>query len=303
MDLKKIFAGGEPRISNPDLMYTQYSNYYAIHGIERGLNIDGNGVVVDGCEVSATYNQVDEVITISLTDGYLGIGDRLVKAEQVADIVNFDVTFTNPTAVVYVYGETDVTYNPLGDKTFNDASVRQTWEQSRVSIFANQTGAPVAGAVIIAYIVITRSTGAITFTNVAKNIGQQIIVGNELTNVTTANRNTKNDKVVTGDVLYDVMGNWSMQVLTSVSSAVINDTKQFNFNLPSDAVGVFLIGAQTFISGTDIYIGNASTPDLSYQMYAYDYSLKTLQVYFSQVGITLSSTAQAMVMVNRVNQY
>lgn len=129
MDIKKLFPGGEPKISNPDLMRMQFSNYYGIQNISKVLGDS----IVSGCEltlVSVTYNE-PRIAVVQISDGWCIVGGELVMVD--AQEITFELTnnIPAPGSSFYINMGVETFFDPLGDKTFNDSVPRQTWEKRR----------------------------------------------------------------------------------------------------------------------------------------------------------------------------
>lgn len=143
MDIKHIFPGGEPRISNPDLMRMQYSNYYGLQNFAASV---GDGII-NGCEItvdSISYT-APRVATLTIADGWCIVNGELVKVDEHQFTLS-DIAANEPggTYGVYISIEIESTYDPLGNKTFNDSTPRQTWEKRR-GVFANARSTYAAG--------------------------------------------------------------------------------------------------------------------------------------------------------------
>jgi hypothetical protein len=297
MDLKRIYPGGEPKISNPDLMFTQYSNYYALQALATGLDDNGLGVIITGCQVGATYNSIDKVIAISLTDGFLSVGEQLVKVENTTSLVDVDVTFSQSTQSVYVYGTPTISYNALGDKTFNDSTFRQTWEETRIVLSSSQSITTPSGAIKIARIDVTNGSSIVNIVPIALNIQQNAISSNNAIDITTTTRNGKTNTIITPDVLYDVVGDYTNVKLISYAKIVDGNFNLYYFNLPSDTMDMFLLSSKVAVSGSTNWIGDSNT--VTGNTWLYDYDTKVLVVNFTSTG-TLAATANVLVAVNRI---
>lgn len=129
MDIKKIYPGGEPKISNPDLMRMQYSNYYGLQQISGVLG----DCIVNGCEVtidSVTYTE-PRVAVLNIANGWAIIGGELVVVDNHKLTINLTGNVPAPGSSWLINMSVESTYDVLGDKIFNDSTPRQTWEKRR----------------------------------------------------------------------------------------------------------------------------------------------------------------------------
>lgn len=117
MNKKLIFAGGEPDISIDDLDRNPEADRLGLFGAIRALAGDNNAVV-SGAVVTVTAG-----VSASVTAGYIWLDSELLQVDaqtvpetQTTDLWEFQKV---------------VTYDAFGDKTFNDATPRQTWQKNR----------------------------------------------------------------------------------------------------------------------------------------------------------------------------
>lgn len=129
MDKKLTFPGGEPGINNADILFTQYSNR---EGIQGYANQFGNGIV-KGCVLTATVpNWTTKEVFWNVTAGYAIINGELTKVN--AQSGSFIISNNAPASYAYSYNvelAITTTYNPIGNKTYNDNTPRETWEEKR----------------------------------------------------------------------------------------------------------------------------------------------------------------------------
>jgi hypothetical protein len=123
MNIRKLFTGGEPDVrldqilfgSNDDLRLALYASLasYAV-GVNPNFIIDGCVVTVGGTSPSNTW---------SMTTGYIWLNDEILQVAAQSG------TFDSGTQ--FLAFSKNTTYRSDGDKTFIDATPRQTLEQNR----------------------------------------------------------------------------------------------------------------------------------------------------------------------------
>ncbi|MCK5641780.1 MAG: hypothetical protein KAJ19_13340 [Gammaproteobacteria bacterium] len=135
MTNKKIwFTGGEPDVNiddlqrNVDAVFRSYDAMFGAFNIGTNLNYR-----VVGCEVTIIPG-----VSCTVTEGYIWLNDEIVRVDaQVAPYVSSD----------QYYFEKLVTYDPDGDKVYNDLVARETWQINRGNV-VNGTGAPLPANVL-----------------------------------------------------------------------------------------------------------------------------------------------------------
>lgn len=297
MDFKKIFQGGEPKISNPDLMFMQYSNYYGLQNLAKVFDKNGLGVIISGCELTSVYNNVDDICTVSVADGYMVANSELVNVRSVTPIV-VDINTQNPSWTFYVYATPFVSYNALGTKTYNDNNVRETWEETSIELSFGTSATAPAGAIVLTKIIISNLSQTQTITPICLTADQTLIINNQLTYINSETKNDKFDKIVTGDVLFNVLGDYQRVKISSITKNVFNNFTTFTFALPSDTTEVYVDSAYcTVTANPDLRVGMSAESTLN-STWAADMNLKQVQISFPTYSL-VSNFAYALVSVKR----
>ncbi len=117
MDKKLIFSGGEPDITIRNTQYNSIADRAALFGVVKGL-AGANNVIVSGAVVT-----LDPLVDASVTAGYVWLDGEIlqVDAATVSETEGSDLWEFQKV----------VTYDAAGDKTFNDAIPRQTYQKNR----------------------------------------------------------------------------------------------------------------------------------------------------------------------------
>jgi hypothetical protein len=124
MDKKLTFTGGEPNINFDDILRDPIANRAALFGIMKAFNIGTNeNFIISGCVPTVSTG-----VNVAVTAGYIFLNGEIleVEAQTVANSGTLDL---------YKYTKT-TTYDSGGDKTFNDAIARQTWQKNRGTVVA-----------------------------------------------------------------------------------------------------------------------------------------------------------------------
>lgn len=144
MDLFQTYPGGMTNVNTADLYRMQYSTFFGLERIMAFLcraSYSGQYVLTGG---NVTVGVSNNKMRVNIPKGYYIIGSKLccLKSNTYSDYV--DMTQTN---TIYEYNASDGlvsktesgysdyfvnltqanTYDPLGDKTFANGTVRQTW--------------------------------------------------------------------------------------------------------------------------------------------------------------------------------
>lgn len=310
MDLKKIYEGGEPNICMPDIMFTQYSNHFGLQGLAKSLDYNNNGITLYGCELSSTFEYVSRQAKVNITDGYIVIDGELIKVSNTPELT-FTVSFVGPGRTIYIYATKDVTYNPLGTKTFNNNVSRETWEETRIKLEYNTTGGRVYGSRIIGSFYYQSSNNTVTGISLIKNSFQEGIIKYVVPDMVTTNRksnSTNDDKdrtIVTPDKIYDILGNETLLELTSVSQSVEPSYGYYYyiFNVPTTVKKLNLISCSTtIVAQPNRHIASGRPNELE-EHWLYDTDLDVLLVYFPvKYSLKpLNTTAKAMLLVNYIS--
>lgn len=124
MNKKLTFTGGEPDITIDNLLYDPEANRAALFGVLLGLSgaVDS---VISGAAVT-----LNPGVDASVTAGYVWLGGEIlqVDAATVAETEGTDLWEF----------QKQVTFDSAGDKTFNDATPRQTYQKNR-AVLVNVT--------------------------------------------------------------------------------------------------------------------------------------------------------------------
>jgi hypothetical protein len=131
---KLWFTGGEPDVNiddlqrNVDAVFRSYDAMFGAFNIGTNLNY-----IVVGCIPTILAG-----VSATVTDGYIWLNDEILRVDaQSTPFVSSD----------QYYYEKDVTYDPAGDKVYNDAVPRETWQINR-GVLVNGTGAPLPSNVL-----------------------------------------------------------------------------------------------------------------------------------------------------------
>jgi hypothetical protein len=123
MNIRKLFTGGEPDVrldqilfgSNDDLRNALYASL-ASYSVGTNPNF-----IIDGCVVSVGGAAPNN--TWSLTSGYIWLNDEILQVDAQSG--------TYDSSTQFLAFSKNTTYRADGDKTFVDATPRQTLEQNR----------------------------------------------------------------------------------------------------------------------------------------------------------------------------
>jgi len=178
MDKKLTFAGGEPNINFDDILRTPNANRDALIDVFRAF---GDNYIIYGVEG-----------TTSITAGYIMLDGEIVEVDAHTKTDDYFVKVT--------------TYESGGDKTFNDAVPRQTWQKNRATISA--------------------SSGSLEYAT-AERLNERIVTLNKASSAEAAAL-TIDTKFITPKTLVDGLGRltaeveigaWDMEDLSLVSVA------------------------------------------------------------------------------------
>lgn len=118
MDKKIWFTGGEPDINIDDLGRNINANLDAILAtLFEWLAGNNQNFIISGCELTITPG-----VEASVTAGYIFLNGEILQVDP--QTVAFGVLD------VYYY-EKLTTYDPAGDKVYNNGMARQTWQVNR----------------------------------------------------------------------------------------------------------------------------------------------------------------------------
>ena len=135
MTNRKIwFTGGEPDVNIDDLQRNVDAVFRGFDAMFGAFNIGTNlNYIIVGCDLV-----IDPGVDATVTEGYIWLNGEILRVDaQVAAYVSSDQ---------YYYVK-DVTYDPNGDKVYNDLVARETWQVNR-GVLTNGTGAPLPANVL-----------------------------------------------------------------------------------------------------------------------------------------------------------
>jgi hypothetical protein len=119
MNEKINFTGGEPTINFNDLSRNNIANRAALFAVMAAYNIGTNeNFIISGCVAT-----VDPGVDVDVTAGYIFLNGEIIQVEA-------QTVLDSGTTDLYKYVKT-TTYDPNGDKTFNNSVARQTWAKNR----------------------------------------------------------------------------------------------------------------------------------------------------------------------------
>lgn len=124
MDKKLTFTGGEPNLNWDDFNRDERSNRDFLFSLFSSFGYGPNdNFIISGCVAT-----LDPGVDVSVTAGYIYLNGEIleVEAQTVVD---------GGTVDLYKYTKV-VTYDPNGDKTYNDSTPRETWQKNRGVVFA-----------------------------------------------------------------------------------------------------------------------------------------------------------------------
>jgi len=127
MDKKLTFPGGETLLNFDDLDRNNTANRLALFGIMKAFNIGTNENFIISCCVAT----LDAGVDVDVTAGYIFLNGEILE-------VDAQTVLDGGTADLYTYNKV-VTYDPNGDKTFNDLTPRETWQKNRGVVTASTT--------------------------------------------------------------------------------------------------------------------------------------------------------------------
>lgn len=144
MELFQLYSGGMTNVNSADIWRMQYSTYFALENMIARLCYSSTNQQFAVVAGTPTASIVAGQWRIQLKKGYYMIDQKLslLKQDMVTDLQDFTSTgyiyeyMTNGTLAQQPdndYSDYFLTltladnYDPLGDKTFADGNVRQTW--------------------------------------------------------------------------------------------------------------------------------------------------------------------------------
>ena len=117
MDKKLTFTGGEPDINIDDLLRDPIANRAALFGLLVGMG------GAENLKISGSAVTIDPLVDAIVTAGYVWLNGEILQVDAAT------VSETQGTDLWEF--QKAVTYDAAGDKTFNDAIPRQTWQKNR----------------------------------------------------------------------------------------------------------------------------------------------------------------------------
>ena len=117
-----MFTGGEPDVRLDQILVDPEANRPAMFAMLESFAVGTHpNFIISGCVVSVGGAAPNN--TWSMTAGYIYLNDEILQVET--DSGNFD------SDTEFLAFDKVVTYNSDGDKTFIDATPRQTWQENR----------------------------------------------------------------------------------------------------------------------------------------------------------------------------
>jgi hypothetical protein len=295
MDFRILKEGGETNISNNDIMYMQYSNYFGLNAIGAGLDSDNNGVTIAGCQLQAIYTQADDTITASITDGYIIINGNQIKCESTASIQFPFTYFQGYRRMAYIYAEVVSTFNTLGDKIYVDLQQHQTWREDRIKLSYSFSSTPLAGTVLVGSCYVGGVQGStpepLIIEQIIPNISERSIQSTGNSDIVYSNRGGRDKEAVSVKALHSAINNWTIRQLTT---ATLNENYSFTFSLPAGYSNVYVLSAKAILySNSNIEYGSISSSTFSWVV---DKSLNTLTINFDNKDY--GNYAQALVAID-----
>lgn len=118
MDKKLTFLGGEPNLNIDDILRDPVANRAALFGLLTGI------AGATDAKISVTTG-ITPGVEASTTAGYVWLNGEILQVEAA----------TVPASLGNLFEfQKVVTYDPNGDKVFNDAVPRQTWQKNRAEL-------------------------------------------------------------------------------------------------------------------------------------------------------------------------
>lgn len=254
MDFRIVNSGNENNISNDDLMFMQYSNYFGLNAIGKGLDENNNiGLTIEGCQLVASYTQADDTITAGLSDGYIVINGKQTKCLATASIQFACQYYMGYRRMAYIYAEVETRFNILGNKNYDDGQTKDTWQENRIKLSYSFSGTPLAGTVLIGSCYVGGTQGGtpspIVVNQMIPTLSEAVINNTGNSDIITTHRGGRVYECVSVSNLYEVMGNWGIKRLTS--SIKTNDYS-FQFAIPAGA-DVYLLSAKADLASNSNY--------------------------------------------------
>lgn len=266
MDFRVLHSGNENNISNDDLMFMQYSNYFGLNAIGKGLDSNNLGLTISGCELTAIYTQADDTITAGISDGYIVIAGKQIKCEATSSIQFASTYFQGQRRTAYIYAEVESRFNVLGNKNYDDGQTKDTWKEDRIKLSYSFSSTPLVGTVLVgsAYVAGTQggTPSPIVVTQSIPTVSQAVVKNTGNGDILTTHRGGRQDECVSVSGLYQVIQNFSyLKIFSSAKTIDINGNLVFQFTLPNDTIDAFLVSCKAkIINETDnIWYGNRTT--------------------------------------------
>lgn len=293
MDFRVLNPGNENNISNDDLMFMQYSNYFGLNAIGKGLDPNNLGVTISGCELIASHTQSDDTITAGISDGYIVINGKQTKCEATPSIQFACSYFNGYRRTAYIYAEVITSYNILGNKNYDDGSTKDTWQENRVKLSYSFSETPLAGTVLVgtAYVggILGGTPSPIVVRQLIPNVAGAVVreVGNN--DIITIGRCGRDNECVSVSGLYEVMQNYS---IVRIQSTTKTSGDGFAFALPVGTTDAYLVSAK-YADGNYQY-GQREQSDL---VWFINTTLNTLTVNF---GTNTATYATALIAISKI---
>lgn len=283
MDFRVLNSGNENNISNDDLMFMQYSNYFGLNAIGTGLDEGNSGLTISGCQLIASYTQADDTITAGISDGYIVINGKQTKCLATASIQFPCTYYMGQRRAAYIYAEVISRFNPLGSKNYDDGQTKDTWQEFRIKLSYSFSGIPLAGTVLIGRCYVAGTQGGtpspIVVTQMIPSLAGTVVNNTGNGDIVTTHRGGRDFECVSVYNLYNAFENWGIKRLTST---IKTSDYSFQFAIPAGA-DVYLLSAKANL-GTD---SNYSYSNINNENGEFNWfinkTLNTLTVSFNQV--------------------
>jgi hypothetical protein len=224
MNLKLTFPGIETNISNDDLLFMQYGNYNALQALASELH---SGVIA-GCVIS--WDTIDyslHTLNLYMTAGVVVINGAMVQVDA-QSFIGLSIPNNVPssgTGEYRMFLTPTITYNPVGNKTYNDGNYRQTMQQTRgILSFNGYATSPTSGQLEI---------GSLnwTYSPLSDNVYQNYMNLYPIHIIADAAANTKVTAYDTGK--FGTLTNGDICVVNSTSGKIEATRKAIVSNNPS----------------------------------------------------------------------
>lgn len=311
MDFKKTYPGGEPKVEWSDILYMQYSNYYAIQAVAQGIDINTTGVKMWGCEVTYNWDNTVQSLSADMADGYIVLKGQLIKVLGTSVSNTITPAIPGPTSkrIAYLFASPEIGYNTKGDKIFNDGSLRRTWQEIRLKITLKTTNTPDSDETLLAHITVDVNDPEYeNVTNYVWGPAETLIRSNEASNEEMRlSRNATKNKIVTPYSLYQSFNDFNIVERSSTSPILETNPEvtRWDFTFDSNVTRVYLLSAYAFDANTGNHIGNTNYMNWPITEesvgWIFDWDDKRAQVYFDRNHGNLALSCYAVFLVKYIS--